>query len=465
MSREVAIAAASEAVDSGQFPDLLARRVAYRTESQNADSKTILRRYLDSELGPSLEGLGFQWSTHDHEGWPFLIAERSESPSGPTILSYGHGDVVLGMEDDWEDGLSPWVLAERKDRWYGRGAVDNKGQHTINLLALEKVIETRGSLGFNAKFLFEMGEEVLSPGLHAFAAAHADELTADLFLASDGPRVSADRATLFLGSRGALSFDIWIDAREGSHHSGNWGGLLSDPAMQLASAIACIAGPNGRIRIPEWLPSEIPRNVRNALANCEITTAPGDPLLDPEWGEPDLTLSEKVYAWSSFCVLAFEAGNPRAPVGAIPGRAWARCQLRFVVGVEADDILPSLRRHLETNGFDMVQVAPARTQSFRATRLDPSHPWATWCVASVLRTTQRRPALLPSFGGSLPNDVFFELLDLPTVWIPHSYPACSQHAPNEHLPVAIAREGLAIMAGLYWDLGGADTEALTSAPR
>jgi hypothetical protein len=29
----------------------------------------------------------------------------------------------------------------------------------------------------------------------------------------------------------------------------------------------------------------------------------------------------------------------------------------------------------------------------------------------------------------------------------------SQHAPNEPLPLAIAREGLSLMAGLYWDLG------------
>ena len=62
---------------------------------------------------------------------------------------------------------------------------------------------------------------------------------------------------------------------------------------------------------------------------------------------------------------------------------------------------------------------------------------------------------LANLGGSLPNDIFSEILELPTVWVPHSYPACSQHAPNEHLPVAIAREGLAMMAGLYWDLGEA----------
>ncbi|MFZ0206103.1 MAG: M20 peptidase family dipeptidase, partial [Roseiarcus sp.] len=61
--------------------------------------------------------------------------------------------------------------------------------------------------------------------------------------------------------------------------------------------------------------------------------------------------------------------------------------------------------------------------------------------------------VLPNIGGSLPNDLFSDLLGLRTFWVPHSYPGCSQYAPDEHLPKAIAREGLAMMAGLYWDLG------------
>ena len=76
-----------------------------------------------------------------------------------------------------------------------------------------------------------------------------------------------------------------------------------------------------------------------------------------------------------------------------------------------------------------------------------------WAAASIARTTSKAPAILPNLGGSLPNDAFAEVLGLPTVWVPHSYPSCSQHAPNEHLPVAVAREGLAVMTGLLWDLG------------
>ena len=88
-----------------------------------------------------------------------------------------------------------------------------------------------------------------------------------------------------------------------------------------------------------------------------------------------------------------------------------------------------------------------------ATRLDPGDPWVEWAAASLAQTTGKRPALLPNLGGSLPNDVFADLLGLPTIWVPHAHPSCSQHAPDEHLLASVAREGLRIMAGLFWDLG------------
>jgi acetylornithine deacetylase/succinyl-diaminopimelate desuccinylase-like protein len=149
-----------------------------------------------------------------------------------------------------------------------------------------------------------------------------------------------------------------------------------------------------------------------------------------------------------------KCGNPDAPVNSVPPSAWARCQLRFVVGVDVDDVLPALRRHLDRHGIPMVEIIPVRDEVFRATRLDPRDPWVEWAVGSIARTTGKKPALLPNIGGSLPNDIFADLLGLRTIWIPHSYPGCSQHATDEHLPGAIAREGLAMMAGLYWDLGG-----------
>ncbi|MEK1851992.1 MAG: M20 family metallopeptidase [Phyllobacterium sp.] len=465
MTREAAVASAQTYFDSGAFREDLARRVRMPTESQNPDRAPALVDYIETEIKPTLVALGFTCRILFERDWPFLFAERIEDPKQTTVLGYGHGDVIRGLDDDWEEGLSPWQLIERHGRWYGRGVADNKGQHSINIGALRAVLEARGKLGFNAKFLIEMGEEKLSPGLRELATAHKELFQADVFIASDGPRLSAGRPTVFLGSRGAISFDVWIDARKGGHHSGNWGGLLSDPAIQLAHALASITGPTGQIHIPEWLPNGIPDSVRRVLADCEMDTSADEPKIDPAWGEPGLTAAEKLFAWSSFAVLAFEAGNPKTPVGAIPPRAWARCQLRFVVGVDVEDVLPALRRHLDRNGFQSVQIAQTSNEVFYATRLDPEHPWVRWAVDSISRTTGKKPAILPNLGGSLPNDVFSDILQLPTIWVPHSYPGCSQHAPNEHLPLSIAREGLELMTGLYWDLGEPGIPASQSAER
>jgi len=167
-----------------------------------------------------------------------------------------------------------------------------------------------------------------------------------------------------------------------------------------------------------------------------------------------------VYGWCSFEVLAFVTGNPDKPVNAIPPRASAHCQLRYVVGVDPADIVPALERHLRKLNFNNVKVTPAREGFFPATRLDPDHPWVRWAEASLARTSGKKPAILPNLGGSLPNDVFSETLGLPTVWVPHSYASCSQHAPNEHLLAPVARDALRLMAGLFWDLGESDARAL-----
>ncbi len=468
MSRQQSIAAAEKYFDGRGFHKDLARRVAIPTESQNPDRQLELNAYLISNITPDLEVMGFVCRLYENpkRGGPLLLATRIEDPSLPTVLSYGHGDVIRGLETQWRAGLSPWKLVEEGEKLFGRGTADNKGQHTVNLGAMKSVLDTRRDgqqgLGFNLKILIETGEETGSPGLNDFCRAHKTELAADVFIASDGPRLSPSRPTIFLGSRGVMNFDLSVDLRKGAHHSGNWGGLIADPGIILAHAIASITDARGAIRVPEWRPGEIPASVRQALLDCDPSGGDDAPTIDIAWGEPGLSPAERVFAWSSFSVLAVKAGNAENPVNAIAGNAWARCQLRFVVGIDPQDIVPALQRHLQREGFDTVKVTPARDEIMHATRLDPESPWVKWAIQSIERTTGKKPAILPNLGGSLPNEVFAETLGLPTVWIPHSYTACSQHAPNEHMLAPIAREGLQIMAGLFWDLGEAEGRPVAS---
>lgn len=430
--------------------------MGYRTESQARPLPEAMREYLEREMVPAAHRLGAEARVLDNPdpgGGPLLIARRDEDPSLPTVLTYGHADVVLGEEHRWRAGLDPWLVTIEGDRWYGRGTADNKGQHTINLAALEQVIKARqGRLGFNLKILIETAEESGSPGLREFCAQHRGKLTADLLVGSDGPRVAADRPTVFLGTRGAAWITLRVALRERSYHSGNWGGLLRNPATVLANAVACLVDGQGRLQVPGLRPPPIPANVRAALGGIEFGGGQDDPAIDADWGEPGLSPAERVIGWNSLEVLSLAAGHPDGAINAIPGSAHAHCQLRFVVGTDIDRLRQSLRAHLDERGYSMVTVESGDVMG--ASRTDPDDPWVRFALDSLAKTAGTDPVLLPNLGGSLPNDVFTDELGLPTIWVPHSYPACAQHAPDEHLLAPLAREALQLMAGLFWDLGG-----------
>jgi len=140
---------------------------------------------------------------------------------------------------------------------------------------------------------------------------------------------------------------------------------------------------------------------------------------------------------------------------AIPPLARAVVQLRYVVGTPADRFVPSRAR---TPRRALQYGSPTRegmSVMSPPTRLDPRDKWVRFAVESIRRTLGHPPVVLPNIGGTLPNHVFAHILGLPTVWIPHSYAACAQHAPDEHMLLPVIREGLQIMTGLFWDLGEA----------
>jgi acetylornithine deacetylase/succinyl-diaminopimelate desuccinylase-like protein len=460
MTREAALASAAQHFDSGAFVRDLSRRVAFRTASQEPDSGPALAAYLQDEIGPTLAGLGFGFSIHPnpetgsgHTHGPFLVASRHEGDDLPTVLMYGHGDVIRGQDKSWTRGQGPWTLALDGDRLYGRGTADNKGQHSINIAALATVLALRGKLGFNVKWLLETGEETGSPGLAAFCESHQDLLRADVLIASDGPRQSRDQPTVFLGSRGVANFTLTLNLRDGGHHSGNWGGLLRNPGTVLAHAIASLVDARGVIQVPALRPPPIPDNVRAALQGLRFGGDAGDPEVDEDWGEPGLTPAERVIAWNTLEVLAYKTGNPDFPVNAIPPAAQAHMHMRFVVGTDMSRLQDVLQDHLAAHGFGDVAVSELRVSV--ATRLDPDNAWVRFTLASIEHSTGKKPVLLPNLGGSLPNEVFADILGLPTVWVPHSYAACQQHAPDEHLLAPVAREALQLMSGLFWDLAAA----------
>ena len=441
--------------NNGKFESDLKKLVSFKTESQNPKSKSELFSYLSEAILPRLARLGLKceiFSNPDPSGGPILVGERKEDNSYPTIFIYGHGDVVLGQEEQWQEGLDPFTLKAKGEKLFGRGTADNKSQHLINIIALEAVLAIRKSLGFNVKFVMETSEEIGSPGLREFFKDKRADLASDVLIASDGPRLQPGVPTIFMGTRGAINFDLEVNLREGDHHSGNWGGVLKDPAIVLANAIATIVNKRGEIQIPEWRPTNLTKELKEILNNLPLESI-GDANVDPNWGEKDLTSLERLYGWNSFSVLSLTSGNQKKAVNAISGKAKASCQLRFVVGTKSKEIIPALRKHLDNHNLKEVKIKLYDNQLFEATRLSTKHPWVDIVSSSIVKTSNKKPHIVPNLAGSLPNDSFTDILGLPTIWIPHSYRGCSQHAPNEHVLKSVCFDALKIMAGVYFDIG------------
>src|SRR3546814_8382984 len=143
-----------------------------------------------------------------------------------------------------------------------------------------------------------------------------------------------------LGGRGGIAFDLVVKLREGSHHSGHWGGVLSDPGFMLVHALAAIVSPKGRILVPGWTPDVIPNSVRAACADIAFEDMPGLPEADPDWGEPGLSKAEKIFDWTSVIVLAFRTCTPDRPVISVQGVVGARRHIRHTFTVPAPPFTP-----------------------------------------------------------------------------------------------------------------------------
>ncbi|EPN47596.1 hypothetical protein A244_20321, partial [Pseudomonas syringae pv. actinidiae ICMP 18807] len=96
----------------------------------------------------------------------------------------------------------------------------------------------------------------------------------------------------------------------------------------------------------------IPEAVKTALADIEVGGGPGDPDIDPDWGDPALSLSEKVFGWNT--------------------------HIRFVVDSDYNAFIPAVRAHLDAHGFTQVEVRQTRMDVMHATRLSPDSPWVGW---------------------------------------------------------------------------------------
>ena len=166
------------------------------------------------------------------EGNPVVFARKIVDPALPTVLVYGHYDVM--PEDPIEEWKTvPFEPVVKDGRIWGRGANDDKGQLYMHAKAFETLVAT-GTLPCNVKFMLEGEEEIGSKSLYKWCEDNRELAAADIILVSDTSLIAWDVPSITCGLRGLCYMQVEVTGPDKDLHSGLFGGAVANPANVLA---------------------------------------------------------------------------------------------------------------------------------------------------------------------------------------------------------------------------------------
>jgi acetylornithine deacetylase/succinyl-diaminopimelate desuccinylase-like protein len=393
-------------------------------------------------VSESLKELGAEevvvYKTRKH---PIIYGELKGSRAAgeaeplPTVLIYGHYDVQ--RPDPIEEWLSPpFDPVIRGEELFARGSVDNKGPIVAAIAAIDSMAKA-GSLPVNIKFMIEGEEEVGSPSLPGFLAAHGTMLSADISLNGDSGMTAVDTPTVTYALRGSIGTGLTIKGPSVDLHSGLFGGVIHNPIHVLAELIAGMHDEQGRVTLPGFYDDVLPldddeRAVLAELPRDEEFTKmiAGVPEL---WGEPEYTPVERTGARPTLDVLMIQGGAQKT---AIPSAARASISMRLVPDQSPQKAFEQLHSYIEKNAPPTVTWELSQYDGAKPSIVDRNSPWLV-AMSKALESTWGARPLYDRLGGSIPAvTMLYETLGIESVLIGVYRPGDNLHAPNEklHLP-------------------------------
>jgi len=391
-------------------------------------------------LARHLQGLGLECvRVIPTNGNPLVYASWQRSKNRPTLLIYGHYDVLPGEPLAlWK--TPPFTPTVQGADIYARGAADDKGQLFCHVKALESYLRS-GALPINVKCLFEGEEEIGSTHLLPLIARNQRALRADAVVISDTRMLGPGRPAISYAQRGGLRAEIEVRGPRQELHSGAFGGAVLDPIQALCEIIASLHDEQGKIAIPgfyedvrDWSDRERDSMARSGPTDEKILS---DAKVDHSWGESGYTLYERTTIRPSLGINGIVGGHYGPGVkGVIPARAIAKLSFRLVPDQEPRKIARMFREHI-------ARITPAAVESFVKTSspvqpalIDRNHPAVHAARFAYKKAFGAHPVFLRS-GGSIPVvNAFQKYLGIPTVLMGFGLPDDQIHAPNEkfHLP-------------------------------
>src|SRR5215469_4761067 len=300
-------------------------------------------------------------AVHPTPGHPVVYGEWLGAGEGsPTVLVYGHYDVVPAEVDDGWD-TPPFEPLERDGRIYARGATDDKGQLFVHVKALESYLRAQGGTPVNVKLLLEGEEEVSSPNLRPFLDAHLDMLGADLCVISDSSMRTIDEPAILHSLRGMTYIEVGVQGPAEDLHSGFWGGAVHNPALVLAEILSQLHSRDHSVAVPGFYDDVVPLTAderaeiaRTALNDEQVRLSTG---VRSPWGEAAYTIRERISARPTLEINGLLSGwtGPGAKT-IIPARAMAKVSCRLVGNQDPHRIYELLKAHIESLAPPTVTV-------------------------------------------------------------------------------------------------------------
>ncbi len=390
-------------------------------------------------------------------GHPVALGEwRGAGADAPTLLIYGHYDVQPA--EPLELWTAPPFEPEIRDgRIYARGSADDKGQLFLHLKALELLLAA-GALPVNVVVLAEGEEEVGSQHLLAFVREHRERLAADAVVISDSQMFAPGLPSLLFSLRGLAYVEVEVRGAASDLHSGAYGGAVPNPAAALASIIASLHDPNGRVAIPgfydrvvEWDP-EVREGIRSLpFDETAFLHGVGAPALS---GEAGFSTLERLWIRPTCEVNGLLSGyTDEGAKTVLPARAMAKLSCRLVPDQDPGEVIELIRRHVERVAPPEVSVSIRELHRGDPWKASPAGPWFEAAREALARSFGREPVLTGE-GGSIPIVADFEReLGTPAILLGFALPGCNMHAPDEWFPDAHLELGISTLLRFYDLLG------------
>jgi acetylornithine deacetylase/succinyl-diaminopimelate desuccinylase-like protein len=400
-------------------------------------------------------------------GHPVVYADHLHASGKPTVLIYGHFDTQpVDPLELWD--TPPFSPTIREGRVYARGASDDKGNMLAPILALEALLKTTGGLPLNVKVLFEGQEEIGSPQLPEFIAAHKELLRCDLVLSADGSQWEEEQPALWVGLKGICALQIDVTGASSDLHSGGFGGAVQNPIHALVHILATMRGEDGRVRVAGFYDDVRPLSEDDRAA---IAAVP----FDEEKYKRDLDIPD-VFGEAGYSTLERNWARPTLEVNGIwggfqgdgvktvlPREAHAKITCRLVADQDPVRVAQLIEEHVKAHAWPGVRVGVRIPETGSKPYLMPADHPGNEVAKSVLEELYGKAPYYVRAGGSIPFcSIILDELGVYTVNFAFALRDEQVHAPNEFFRLSSFERGQQAYARLLGRLAEMTPEALAA---